>query len=294
MLGKADVVRRVLDASGRAQVVDSGGDIVVTDRDAVDVPSGAGAPGAWVVRLIDVGEQNAAYGGPFVVDRDHPLSRGVSLEGVAWGRGVEGGDAVDPQAHGATPWASEAQGAEVVIAAGDVPLVAVAEQSGGAPRVSVWWRPRVSTWQDTPAFVAWWWNLLEWRSDGLPGVARPNLRLGEAIELATRGLMQEVTLTTPDGGQRVLTASGGRVAVEAGAPGVYELRAGDGPVQRVAVNALAYGESDLTSAESGRWGTWIDDEARDREYRGVMWAIALAALAVLGMHGWLVARGGNV
>jgi len=43
-------------------------------------------PDTWVVRLL-VEKEAEAFVGPFVLDRSHPLTEGLSLQGVVWGAG---------------------------------------------------------------------------------------------------------------------------------------------------------------------------------------------------------------
>ena len=57
-----------------------------------------------------------------------------------------------------------------------------------------------------------------------------------------------------------------------------------------AANAISREESDLTSAASGRWGSWANVPSLEWEYRSVVWLLLLLVLAVLAIHAWLVAR----
>src|SRR5262249_36066155 len=59
-------------------------DLVISDG-----PDEAG-PDAWVVRLLAEKEAEA-FVGPFVLDRAHPLTEGLSLRGVIWGAGKQAG-----------------------------------------------------------------------------------------------------------------------------------------------------------------------------------------------------------
>jgi hypothetical protein len=57
------------------------------------------------------------------------------------------------------------------------------------------------------------------------------------------------------------------------------------------VNPLASDESDLSECSNGRWGQWREDDERRVEEASVLWAVALAALALMIAHLFLLARG---
>src|SRR5262249_29800629 len=79
--GLRALVEKALRATG-ATLQAARPDILITDAEglAEDVP------GAWVVRLLAEKEADA-FVGPFVLDRSHPLTEGLSLGGVIWGAG---------------------------------------------------------------------------------------------------------------------------------------------------------------------------------------------------------------
>lgn len=253
-------IRDVLAASERAIFASDRAELVITDRGV-----GEGAPAAWQLRLI-TGEPAKPYLGPFVLDRGHPLTKGLDLEGAIWGAGQA------PPAAGAP-----------VITAGDVVLLADRELSDGRHALTLYWRPALSAVQRTPNWPILWWNLLEWRARSVPGVRAANLRLGGEASIGLAAAGGEAELELPDGSRRRLTARAGRLQVPSRQLGIHRLRHG-GRVDRWAVNALAAEESDLRRAESGRWGGWSDDAAELREMRGVAWMLLLAAVAGLVLH----------
>jgi hypothetical protein len=250
-------------------------ELIFTDRaDEPDAPEGA-----WLVQLISEKEATA-YAGPFVLDRAHPLTEGLSLRGAVWGAGK--GTALD--------------GAPVVMA-GNVPLLADTETpiTGGGARhdLRIRWRPDLSTLQDTPDWPILIWNLVNWRASALPGLSRYNVRLGEQVMLNLPSYRETVEVTAPGGRSRTVSVKGRQLALRADEVGVYEVRS-EGTTYRFAVNALQQDESDLRRCEEGRWGDWLDETSLRLEYRPISWVLLLLLLGVACVHLLLMARTGRM
>jgi hypothetical protein len=244
-------------------------DVVFTDAED-DSAEG----NAWLVRLL--AEKDAeAFTGPFVLDRAHPLTDGLSLAGVVWGAGKAG----------------RLPGAPVIMA-GNVPLLTDAESAAGRHELHLRLRPDLSTLQDTPNWPVLLWNLLQWNASLAPGLTRANVRLGEEAVLNLPPGTASAEVTGPDGTARTVPVQGRRVVVRADDVGAYSVRTDAGQFA-FAANALSRDESDLRGCASGRWGDWLDDAALRLEYRSVSWALLLLLLAVLSLHLFLVARAGR-
>lgn len=256
-------VRDTLEATGRVRLTGEAAELVV----ATEPPSPDRDPGAWWLYWRRPGSVKP-YLGPFVLDRDHPLTEGLSLGGVIWA----GGESASPSP------------GRVVVSAGDVPLV-VDDGHDGVHDVELRFEPRLSTLQQTPAWPVLWWNLLAWRAAEAPGLQVTNARLGEPVAVRLREGEEEVLWRPPGGGERRVAAVAGLARLQPREPGVHEVRSGAWS-GRFAVNVLAAGESDLEGAAAGRWGGW-DENAEAVSLWGlrrVGWAFALAALALLVLH----------
>jgi hypothetical protein len=260
-------VEKALRASGLAVLKESRPDLVVTDHDE----KMSGASQTWHLRFL-MEKQAEAYSGPFVLDRTHPLTEGLSLQGVVWGAGQT----------------TELAGVPVVMA-GDVPLLTEVELSGGGHDLRLRLRPDLSTLPDESAWPVLFWNLLKWRASHAPGLSRSNVRLGEEVVLRVAPGVSEVRLVAPDGRKRNLPVHDGRVVVNADDIGLFELHAGDRKYT-FAANALHRETSDLRGCVTGRWGEWVDEGARRPNAQNVSWALLLFALAVLAAHLALVSR----
>ena len=79
------IVENALASTDRAVSAKVGVELLFLDDTAVAADSDE----VWSMRIITEPE-TSAYLGPFVVDRTHPLTEGLSLGGVVWGAGVKG------------------------------------------------------------------------------------------------------------------------------------------------------------------------------------------------------------
>jgi len=227
---------------------------------------------AWTLQII--GEKDAAsFLGPFVIDRSHPLSEGLSLGGVVWGGGKSRQLAGTP-----------------VVNAGDVPLLTDLERAG-RHELRLRLRPDLSTLQESPNWPILIWNLINWRAQAAPGLRQTNLRLGGDATLTVESGVESVSVVDPRRITRQLPARDKTVLIKADTAGVYEISANRNKYS-FAANALQREESDLTRAASGRWGNWANATALQWEYRSVAWVLLLLALIALAVHAWLVARRG--
>jgi hypothetical protein len=269
-----DTLRRPLEkalkAIREAQIVDSRPDVVFLDGQEDE-----GAGEAWRVHLIEE-RDGAAYTGPFVLDRAHPLTEGLSLQGIVWGAGKS----------------ADLPGAPVVLA-GNVPLL-TDQEVGARHEVRLRLRPDLSTLQSSPAWPVLVWNLLHWHAATAPGLGRPNIRLGEEATLTFPKARDAVEVVWPDGTARRVLVADRRLVVRAEDVGVYTVRNPEDKMSlaSIAANALARDESDLSAAASGRWGDWLDETSLRLEYQNVSWVLLLMVLGVVTLHLVLVVRGG--
>jgi hypothetical protein len=243
-------------------------DLVISDEESVrDLPTDA-----WTLQFL-VEKEAEAFSGPFVVDRTHPLTAGLSLQGVIWGAGKTGDVPGFP-----------------VITAGNMPLLTDQEDANEGHELRLRLRLDHSTLQDSPSWPILLWNLVQWRASSAPGLSRANLRLGEETVLTLPSIHENVQVTDPMGETRTLPVQGRQVTIRAADVGVYTVQADDHRYQ-FAVNTLNREESDLQGCASGRWGDWLDETSLRLEYQNMAWVLLLLVLATLTVHGILVARG---
>ena len=225
----------------------------------------------WSMRIITEPEA-LAYLGPFVIDLTHPLTEGLSLDGVVWGAGTK------EQLMG-TP----------VITAGNVPLLTDTELFTGSHEIRLCLRPDLSTLQNSPNWPILMWNLLQWRASQTPGLERANLRLGEDAVLTTKLGAESVEIVSPDGEMDVQSVPDRTINLKTEAVGIYEIRAGVDKYT-FASNALYQAESDLTDKVTGRWGDWGEATLRWWGYQSFAWFFLLLAIGILTLHLFFMKR----
>ena len=261
------LIENALASTDRALSAKTGPQLLFLDETTV----ADDAADAWSMRVIT--EPTAsAYLGPFVIDFTHPLTEGLSLDGVVWGAGTR-------EQFMGTP----------IITAGNVPLLTDTERFTGVHEIRLRLRPDLSTLQNSPNWPILMWNLLEWRASQTPGLERTNLRLGEVAVLTTKLGTTSVEVVSPDGGMLVQPIPDRTINFKAEAVGIYEIRAS---LDKYAFssNALYQAESDLTDKATGRWGDWGDATLRWWGYQSFAWFFLLLAIGILTLHLFFVKR----
>ena len=146
-------------------------------------------------------------------------------------------------------------------------------------------------------------NLVRARRAARPGVAPANAPVGVAVALRSGPAPvdpeadPEVEAPEPVASFRRLTDATGAASTDAAAdlplpagvgsvapatPGLYAAALPDGTAARFAITRTSAAESDLSAAATSAAGTLQPDAAEAAEYRGLAWALGLAALLVLG------------
>ncbi len=266
-------VRKAVESSGIATVVDERPDLVFGS-----LSDSERSTGVWSVRFITEpdAEKLKSFVGPFVVDRQHPLATGLSLDGIVWSASTE----------------FELDGISLV-SAGTVPLLTEQIRRGGARTLNIQLNDRLSTLTGSPSWPILIWNILRFRQDQTVGVSTANLKLGAEAQFIAAEEDHSMELTPPHGEKKTIPISGGSATIAADQVGVYRIKTLSGEYS-FAVGALSAEESDLRNADSGTFGNWLDEETIRSDYQSVAWSLLLAALALLSLHHWLVSRQSNV
>jgi hypothetical protein len=293
-----DVTEEALAATGLARIVEANPELIITDRAS---PSDSGAATAasfsttWRL-VIDASEdatpppappettentdrEETAESrkvtplvGPFVLDRNHPLTEGLDLDGVVWA-------ADDRLLNWGYP----------VISAGNIPLVTERNRADGTVLIHLRLVPKLSTVTMTPNWPILFWNLLAWKGAESPGVENPNVPLGSEVVFHPAAGDESLEVIAPDGRRQSLEIRSESVPVGAERVGVYRLEATSGEYA-FSVGALSTSESDLTGLSEGRWGGWLDEETIREDYHSIAWWFLLGALGTLALHMVLIAQ----
>ena len=259
-------VRHALEATAATVDVTERPELIVCDS------SRAMAGEAWQLEIVG-GDDPAPYAGPFVIDRTHALTKGLSLHNAVWSA------VADPSAGGLP-----------IITAGNVPLLTESEDAAGRRRLQMGFVAGTSNLQDMPDWPILFANLVQWRRAGLPGIMTPNVRLGQTVSVTLAGEPGRVQVMDPSGSRRDLELRGQHLALPAETVGLHALRV-PGTEYAFSCNALSRDESDLTRSETGRWGRWDGSAVYEEQRAGLSWFLLLVAMTVLAAHLAVVARG---
>ena len=258
-------VVRALEATGQTIEVSERPELVIADR--------AGPLDADVWRWEIVGGKDAvAYAGPFVIDRNHVLTQGLSLQTVIW----SGRPKTQPTGL-------------AIVTAGNVPLLTEAVDMAGRRRLQMNFAFETSSLQEMPDWPILAMNLVAWRRGGLPGVATPNVRLGQSVPVALPRDTKQVELISPNKSVRKLDARAGHIVATADRVGLHTMKTA-GAEYAFSCNAVSHDESDLSGCRSGRWGNWADSSTHQDRQSSLSWIFVLVAIAAMTTHAALVAK----
>ncbi len=250
----------------------TGGVLISPDRPELVISDQPPTPGgdAWHMRLVSAGPAQA-YAGPFVIDRGHPLTEGLSLGGVIWSCPTDAALAGTP-----------------ILTAGNTVLLAGGEGPGRRQQLEMAIDPEMSNVVDSPDWPILFANLVRWRLEQL-GLVERNVRLGSRVALTMPLTVEQVEWLAPGRAVVRLPAYQGRVELTADAVGLHTVSS---PARRLefACNALAPGESDLLLCATGRWGSWNESPMYRDSLLPLAWVAALAALMAMVAHLAVVSR----
>ena len=265
-----EAVRRAVETSGFRFLETTDAQLLLTDtRSALDsrIP--------W--RALFLSDPNArSYIGPFVMDHGHPLTEGLSLNGVIWAAADNSGNT-----------------RPAVIAAGNIPLVTHEVAPDGSETITIQCNPQLSTLFESPNWPILMWNLLNWRCDTLPGLDQSIYALGQRVRFVAPPSPenQSLRLIDPRKNEVVLPDSINPIQILPTEPGEYTIYSGQSEFP-FAVNILSVEESDLRQAVTNQWGQPQDASLFRWEYQAIDWILLLTALGILMLHRWIHVKGG--
>jgi hypothetical protein len=258
-------VSRALKATAATIETSERPELVICDKSA------ATEGDAWRLEILG-GDDAAAYSGPFVIDHSHALAQGLSLRNAVW------------SAAPATPL-----GGLPIITAGNVSLLSEAADLSGRRSLRMPFVADASNLQDMPDWPILFANLVQWRRNGLPGIATPNVRLGQTVVVALAQDTKRVEVVSPPADRRQVEVRGRRVTVSADRTGLHVIKAADAEY-RFSCNAVSRDESDLSPCQSGRWGNWANSPTHQDRQTSLSWLFLLVAMAAMAMHLAIIAK----
>jgi hypothetical protein len=261
-----ELVERVFKLQNVVLTKPSNSELIAADRPA--------AKFAAIPRLLfpRSGKNTSRVAGPYTIDHSHPLVNGLNLKNTIWT---------------SRPDWTPLRGLPLVFA-GETPLVSL-DADREAPLVMMNFIPKGSTLQNTANWPILFCNIVDWARGKRPGLKRENFKCGEKVVFTPPKGVERVFLTDPYGGERSFAVTSGELLLPSNHPGEYTISAGGrkfGYITR-SVNPV---ESDLSSLghgvyENGRAGNALGEERRD-----LTWVAIAAALILLFIHGWMIAK----
>ena len=261
---------QALAASGLAVDARTAPDLLICEQ----MPKSAESPDTWIWQ-IEPGKTPAAYLGPFILDRTHPLCEGIYLQGAIWGAGQ-----------------NESALGTPLITAGNLPLLTDTLSPTGRHHVRMKFALDLSTWHNTPSWPILIWNFLSWRVQHQPGCQEANVRLGTQVNFYLPYGVSEAEVVTPDGATRKLSVHARNVTLPTEQTGIYQVKTASGKYL-LAANAVASDESNLEKCVTGQWGKVQLQGDMQWDYRNVSWWLLLPALLILAAHMGLIHYSGK-
>ena len=170
-----------------------------------------------------------------------------------------------------------------------MPLLAETADADGRRRLRMNIDHEKSNLQDLPDWPIFFTNLLKWRRAGLPGVAEPNVRLGQTLDVLLDKDVEQVELVSPDETARKLIPHGRRVLAPADSVGLHAIKTPDAEYL-FSCNTISRDESDLSECRSGRWGNWNDSRIYQDRRVGLGWIFLVVAVAAMSGHLFLIGK----
>ncbi|MBF0409288.1 MAG: BatA and WFA domain-containing protein [Candidatus Riflebacteria bacterium] len=206
------------------------------------------------------------YLGPFLFDKSHPITDGLSLADCIWG-------ADEKFAPRGTP----------VIFVGNTPLLSI---YGNQINIQLCHeKSNIFNSADWPILIS---NIIDYRNSFSPGPEKSNFFLGNNVRIILPGENKEAMIIRPDGSITKLDKTDILTAYHANSPGIHLFRT-DRESWNFSVNTVSLEESDLSLCQPGTWGFWHEG------YEGTDKFSLLAILAVIALllsmfHGYYLSR----
>ena len=236
----------------------------------------AGTPSLWTLQIQSASE-TSAFVGPFIADRNHPLTEGLNLEGIIWSAGSTQSRNVP------------------IISAGNTPLLEEEQDTSSGRRLRLYLNPELSTLAHSPNWPILFWNLIHWRQASLAGLPHSNYRLGSQILVEVPPACLKAQLDGPDGHRTIYDRPAAGLALNADLPGCYQLTM-DTKQYAFAVNAVSAAESDLRGCQIEQKENPNQASLFWWEYRPWDGVLLLIAIVLLTLHQYVIfsqARGGK-
>ncbi len=270
--GLSSSITRAIDAIPAAHRVKESPDLLISDSSLPELND----PLLWSLRIQSASE-TSAFIGPFIMNRNHPLTEGLNLDGIIWSAG-------------------SAQSRSVpIISAGNTTLLEQEQNTGTGRHLRLYLDSELSTLTQSPNWPIFFWNLIHWRQRELTGLQQSNYRLGSQVSVKLPPNCLKARVITPDGQRQDYENPASEMVVHADTPGRYQLTI-DTVQYEFAVNAVSASESDMRGCRVTQKASPDQASLFRWEYRPWDGILLLIALVLMALHHYLISSritGGN-
>lgn len=275
----AKIFDTVLSAMGNQVVrTDSRLQLFVTDKQENVKAVKKSNKDVWILLFnAEKDEEFKVFYGPYVLAKQHPLCKGLFLEGTRWA---------------ANPLRNLQAGYIPLISCKDnILLAASVDETPGEPRYfECSFLPRNSNLQKTPGWPVFVTNIIKMRKSLIPGAVERNYRAGEVF-IGNYFKAQKIEITARNEKSEKKTFPGGSCDFSSPTSGLYDISLNGKSDGSIAFNFLSSEESDLSSRITKSWVTdKVKKEIEKPSWRDQSWIFLLIAVVVTIIHLFMVFR----
>jgi len=259
----AKLISKVMLSSGKVRITENAPELLITDSEKENstIPH----------QLIITGLKTTSYKAPFTLNRSNSLLDGTNFKSVIW----------------CADNTISLPGEPIVMTRKNVLFSQKTTEKQNLYYLNL--IAKYSTLQRTPNFPILFWNLTDRIIAQRDGLRRKNYRSGDKVSLKFPKQTQKLLLVSPNGDKAELSTAINPLVINVIVPGRYKITA-DKKDYIFQVNPLSFDESDLLASQTGTIkGKQLYADIL-RNYYNISWIFLISALALLGLHAFLIRR----
>ena len=264
------VVQKAVSATEMARITSNSPQVIIGDKLIKGDES-------LLTQLVIPNATESYYLNKYIAgDKEHILTSDLPIENARW--------AVDPNFK---------RNGKTLLAAGEVPLLCVNEDSDIWATVYLNYCLKKSNLYQTNFWPVFFYNFLDWTTQRQEGPVYYNYRSGSRIEVCVDNNTSSLFIKNEsDKNEPIETIVRNNKAVfTAGKPGMYEVYNKDKTKSyRLSVNLCSYEESDLSGASPSKEMPQIITDDSMFHFESVKWWFILIAFVLLLIHQWLISK----
>ncbi len=281
-------IRNILDVfKNRINISEENPALIITDMEiGVVIPNTEESfsenrkESLWVLEFKNAGEKN--YYGPFIIDKSHPFTRELMLEGVRW------------------PASVNIEEGYPVISVGNIPLL-IEKNLGEKNLGEKYFGDNIkhyimninlqsSNIEETLNWPIFFSNLIKNRIDNLSGIKNRNNILGETI-LARYNNIKSLKIESEDNTVTEISREGNVYPISSEEQGIYKVFINEEEECQVSFLFLSDEESDLRTLSTGVWGEEPEDNLAEYvQIDQIGWLLIIFVMLIFILHLYIQKR----